>query len=53
MIDAFYTTPDGLAGRIRAYQRAGAIPIVVPLTGGDPGGEIASLLRTAPWADTG
>ena len=50
MVEAFYTTPDTLPARIRAYQRAGAVPLVLPVTGDDPSSDIRALLRAAPWA---
>lgn len=50
MVDAFSVSPDAVAGRLPAYERAGALPIVVPVTGDDPVAEITTLLRAAPWA---
>jgi alkanesulfonate monooxygenase SsuD/methylene tetrahydromethanopterin reductase-like flavin-dependent oxidoreductase (luciferase family) len=49
MVDAFSVAPDAVANRVREYERAGALPIVVPVTGEDPHGEITALLRAAPW----
>jgi alkanesulfonate monooxygenase SsuD/methylene tetrahydromethanopterin reductase-like flavin-dependent oxidoreductase (luciferase family) len=33
LVDTAYATPAGLAGRLAAYRRAGAHPVVVPVTG--------------------
>jgi alkanesulfonate monooxygenase SsuD/methylene tetrahydromethanopterin reductase-like flavin-dependent oxidoreductase (luciferase family) len=45
LIDTLYVAPDGLPDRLRAYHRAGALPVVVPVTGDDPYHEITALLR--------
>ena len=33
LVDTMYVRPEGLASRLAAYRRAGAHPVVVPVTG--------------------
>ncbi len=47
MIGALYVRPPGLAGRLAAYRRAGAHPVVIPVTADRPADEMAALLRRA------
>jgi alkanesulfonate monooxygenase SsuD/methylene tetrahydromethanopterin reductase-like flavin-dependent oxidoreductase (luciferase family) len=45
LIDRLFVDVDHLDARLSAYRDAGATPIVLPVTGDDPGAEIHSLLR--------
>lgn len=49
MVDAFYVGQDDLAARCAAYRDAGAVPIVVPVTGDDPAADISRLLDDRGW----
>lgn len=49
MVDTLCIGLDGLADRCAAYRTAGARPIVVPVTGDDPVGEIGRMLRSGAW----
>lgn len=49
MIDTLYVEPDALAARCDAYRRAGALPVVVPVTGDDPATDITRLLAARRW----
>jgi hypothetical protein len=49
MVDALSTDPEDLGHRCAAYRAAGALPIVVPVTGDDPISEIGHLLATRAW----
>ncbi|HSJ45928.1 MAG TPA: LLM class flavin-dependent oxidoreductase [Euzebyales bacterium] len=49
MVAALYTGQDDLAVRCRAYRRAGALPVVVPVTGDDPLGDIRRLIDGRAW----
>lgn len=49
MVAAFYTDADGVAARCAAYRAAGALPVIVPVTGDDPTGDIVRLLDRRPW----
>lgn len=51
MVAAFYTGQDDLAGRCAAYRRSGALPVIVPVTGDDPVGDITRLVERRAWAD--
>ena len=51
LVAALYTGQDGLAARCAAYRRRGALPVVVPVTGDDPVGDIARLVERRAWAD--
>jgi hypothetical protein len=49
MVAAFYTDQDDLAARCHAYRRAGALPVIVPVTGDDPLADIARLIDRRAW----
>lgn len=49
MVDALYVTQDRLADRCAAYRSAGALPVIVPVTGDDPVGDITRLLAGRAW----
>lgn len=49
MVDTFSVDLDGLADRCTAYRAAGAVPVIIPVTGDDPVGEIDRLLRGGAW----
>lgn len=49
MVDRCYVHLDDLAARTAAYLQAGALPIVVPVTGDDPVADIRRLLATRAW----
>lgn len=49
MVDAFYVAQDDLAQRCAAYRDAGAVPIVVPVTGDDPIADITAVLDRRAW----
>jgi alkanesulfonate monooxygenase SsuD/methylene tetrahydromethanopterin reductase-like flavin-dependent oxidoreductase (luciferase family) len=49
MVDAFYVGPDGVAARCAEYRSAGAVPVIVPVVGDDPLGEIGALLSSRAW----
>jgi hypothetical protein len=49
MIAAFSTRQDDLAARCDAYRRAGALPVIVPVTGDDPVVEITRLVDARAW----
>jgi hypothetical protein len=49
MVDAFYVDAQGLGARCAAYRSAGALPVIVPVGGDDPLGEIGSLLTSRAW----
>lgn len=49
MVDACYVTQEALANRCAAYRKAGAVPIVVPVTGDDPVADIGALLERRAW----
>lgn len=51
MVAAFYTGQDDLAGRCAAYRRSGALPVIAPVTGDDPVGDITRLVERRAWAD--
>jgi alkanesulfonate monooxygenase SsuD/methylene tetrahydromethanopterin reductase-like flavin-dependent oxidoreductase (luciferase family) len=51
LVEAAYARPDGLAGLLAAYRRAGAHPVVVPVTGERAAqGAPARLAEAAPPA---
>ncbi|HEX6257753.1 MAG TPA: LLM class flavin-dependent oxidoreductase [Euzebyales bacterium] len=49
MVDAFYVDPDGLAARCAAYRSAGAVPVIVPVSGDDPLDEIGAVVAGRAW----
>ena len=49
MVAAFHTRQDDLAVRCAAYRRAGALPVIVPVTGDDPVAEITRLVDARAW----
>lgn len=49
MVAAVHTSQDDLAARCDAYRRTGALPVIVPLTGDDPLGEITRLIDGRAW----
>lgn len=49
MVAAIHTSQDDLAARCDAYRRAGALPVIVPVTGDDPLGEITRLIDGRAW----
>lgn len=49
MVAAFHTRQDDLAVRCDAYRRAGALPVIVPVTGDDPVAEITRLVDARAW----
>lgn len=49
MVERCYVQPDDLAGRAAAYRQAGALPIIVPVTGDEPAADIRGLLAARPW----
>lgn len=46
MVDALSTAPDDLAQRLAEYEVAGALPVVMPVTGERPVEEISSFLQS-------
>jgi alkanesulfonate monooxygenase SsuD/methylene tetrahydromethanopterin reductase-like flavin-dependent oxidoreductase (luciferase family) len=46
LVEAVYVRPDGLARRLAAYRRAGAHPVVVPVTGEESVAGVAGLLAS-------
>lgn len=49
MVERLYVHLDDLADRVAAYRQAGAVPIIVPVTGEDPVGEVRALLASRAW----
>ncbi|MBW3605539.1 MAG: LLM class flavin-dependent oxidoreductase [Actinobacteria bacterium] len=49
MVDTLYVDPDALAARCAAYRQAGALPVIVPVTGDDPAADIARLVAARRW----
>jgi alkanesulfonate monooxygenase SsuD/methylene tetrahydromethanopterin reductase-like flavin-dependent oxidoreductase (luciferase family) len=50
LLDALYVAPAGLPARLAAFRDAGALPVIMPVTGDDPEAEIDALLDREPWA---
>jgi hypothetical protein len=49
MVDTFSVTPDRLPARVTEFQDAGAVPVLMPVTGERPGEEISGLLESSCW----
>lgn len=49
MVERLYVRFDDLADRVAAYQQAGALPIIVPVTGDDPVADVRGLLASRAW----
>lgn len=49
LVDALYVHPDALTERVEAFRRAGASPVLMPVTGERPAEELAALLAARPW----
>jgi alkanesulfonate monooxygenase SsuD/methylene tetrahydromethanopterin reductase-like flavin-dependent oxidoreductase (luciferase family) len=49
MVERLYVHLDDLADRVAAYRQAGAVPIIVPVTGEHPLGEVRALLASRAW----
>ncbi len=49
MVDTFSVTPDRLPARLAQFHDAGAVPIIMPVTGENPRTEITGLLESRCW----
>jgi alkanesulfonate monooxygenase SsuD/methylene tetrahydromethanopterin reductase-like flavin-dependent oxidoreductase (luciferase family) len=53
IVDALYVTPAQLGDRVAAVRERGARPVVLPVTGDDPAGDIATTLAGLRELDGG
>jgi alkanesulfonate monooxygenase SsuD/methylene tetrahydromethanopterin reductase-like flavin-dependent oxidoreductase (luciferase family) len=49
LVERCYVHTDALVARVAAYRQAGALPVIVPVTGDDPVADVRGLLAARPW----